>query len=246
MKKCAIVLVHGAWHAGACWDAVVDLLAARGFAVCAPDLPGHGAQQTPLHKISLHTYVKAVLELLDGIDSKVLLVGHSMAGMIISEVAARAPQRLRGLVYVGAYLPRHNESLFDLNALNREDEAATAIERAMQLSSDKRSCTVQEDAIIPLFYPLAPPALAKQASRSFQTQATLPLAAKVNLGHADMMHVASTYIVTTQDKVLLPQHQRRMLARRSCECVLEIDADHSPFLSRPAELAELLAGLAIR
>lgn len=235
------MLVHGAWHAGSCWSAVAALLVARGFRVFTPDLPGHGSSELPTQKVTLKAYVSAVLELLESIDGKVLLVGHSMAGIVIPEVAARAPQRLAGLVYLGAYLPRHNESLFDLIALNRSHEPFTAIELAMQMSDDKRSCSIREEDIIPLFYPLAAPPVAEQAKRRFGIQATLPLAAKVNLEHGDMSGVPRTYILTTQDKVIPLHHQRRMLARQACETLLQIDADHSPFLSRPAELAELLA-----
>jgi pimeloyl-ACP methyl ester carboxylesterase len=234
------ILVHGAWHSGACWNAVVPLLQMQGFTVLAPDLPGHGTNAVPLAKITLKAYVNFLLELLDGIDGKVTLVGHSMAGLIVSEVATRKPEKIARLVYLCAYLPLDGESLFDLIALNRSHEPFTAIEMAMQISDDKRSCTIDADQIIPLFYTQAPANDAAQAKTDFSVQATLPLAAKVQLDEQAWSMLRRTYILCAQDKVIPVHHQRRMLTRQHCDVLLQLDADHSPFLSCPEQLALVL------
>ena len=116
---------------------MVPLLTTQSYSVSTPDLPGHGNNALPLDKITLKSYVSCIKDLLTQISGEVILVGHSMAGMVISEVAAQAPERIRQLVYVSAYLPRHGESLFDLITLNRSHEPFTAIELAMQMSDDK-------------------------------------------------------------------------------------------------------------
>jgi hypothetical protein len=167
-----------------------------------------------------------------------------MAGIVISEVAALVPEKIAGLVYLCAYLPRHDESLFDLIALNRSHEPFTAIELALRMSTDKRTCTIDEDAIIPLFCQLAPPATAAAAKAAFGVQGTLPLAAKVALANPRFAGIVRTYICTTQDKVIPLHHQRRMLNRQACDTLLQMDADHSPFHCCPAELAGLLAACA--
>lgn len=234
------MLVHGAWHAGACWQAVADLLTAQGCKVLAPDLPGHGNNALPLGKVTLKAYVNSVLDLLDGLDEAVTLVGHSMAGLVVSEVAARRPDKIVRLVYVCAYLPCDDESLFEIIALNRSHEPFTAIDLAMQMSDDKRSCTIADDDIVPLFYPLAPADVAATAKAGFGIQATLPLAAKVQLDEASFARVPRTYIACNRDKVIPVHHQRRMLTRQPCDVLLQLDADHSPFLSCPEQLAALL------
>jgi len=244
LNKPTILLVHGAWHSGTCWSLVIPLLEAAGYRVLAPDLPGHGSSKLPLAKVTLKAYVTSLQQLVDTIDGQVMLVGHSMGGMVISAVAASRPDRIAQLIYLCAYLPRHDESLFDLIVLNRGHEPISAIELAMQMSEDKRSCRINEQDIIPLFYPLAPPALAQLARAQFRVQATLPLATKVNLQATGYQTIARTYICCTLDRVIPLQHQRRMLSRQLCGTLLQIDADHSPFLSRPVELAALLTASA--
>lgn len=234
------VLVHGAWHSGACWKAVANLLTAQGCKVLTPDLPGHGNNALPLAKVTLKAYVNSLLDLLDGLDEAVTLVGHCMAGLVVSEVAARRPDKVARLVYVCAYLPRDGESLFEIIALNRSHEPFTAIDLAMQMSDDKRSCTIAADDIVPLFYQLAPADVAAAAKSGFGIQATLPLAAKVQLDAASFARVPRTYIACTRDKVIPVHHQRRMLTRQPCDELLQLDADHSPFLSCPEQLAALL------
>jgi pimeloyl-ACP methyl ester carboxylesterase len=234
------VLVHGAWHSGACWKAVADRLAAQGCKVLTPDLPGHGNNALPLARVTFKAYVNSLLDLLDDQDEAVTLVGHSMAGLVVSEVAARRPDKVARLVYVCAYLPRDGESLFEIIALNRSHEPFTAIDLAMQMSDDKRSCTIADDAIVPLFYQLAPTDVAAAAKSGFGIQATLPLAAKVQLDEASFARVPRTYIACNRDKVIPVHHQRRMLTRQPCDELLQLDTDHSPFHSCPEQLAALL------
>ena len=240
MSSGTFVLVHGAWHSGKCWQPVADLLVAQGFTVLTPDLPGHGNNALPLPKVTLKAYVACLLEILDRIDVPVTLVGHSMAGLVVSEVAARRPEKVARIVYVCAYLPRNGESLFELIALNRSHEPFTAIDLAMQMSDDKRSCSVDPDQIIPLFYNLASPERAAQAKADFGPQASLPLAAKVQLEEPAWSQLKRTYILCAYDKVIPVHHQRRMLTRQHCDVLLQLDADHSPFLSCPEQLALLL------
>jgi len=244
LNKPTLLLVHGAWHDGGCWALVTPLLEAAGYRVLAPDLPGHGNNHLPLAKVTLKAYTTSLLQQIDAINGAVVLVGHSMAGMVISEVAASRPDRIAQLIYLCAYLPRHDESLFELIALNRGHEPFTPVELAMQMSDDKRSCRINDEDIIPLFYTLTPSPLAQQARAHFGVQATLPLAAKVNLQAPGFQNIPRTYICCTGDLVIPLHHQRRMLSRQPCGTLLQIEADHSPFLSRPVELAALLAACA--
>jgi pimeloyl-ACP methyl ester carboxylesterase len=236
----AFILVHGAWHSGACWHPVSELLRARGCTVLAPDLPGHGTNELPLAKVTLKGYVDSIVALLDASDVPVMLVGHSMAGAIVSEAASRRPDKIARLVFLCAYLPCDGESVFDVIALNRSHEPFTAIELALQMSDDKRSCTVDSDEVIPLFYNCAPEAAAAEAKARFGTQASLPLAAKARIDEAALAQLKCTYILCAQDKVIPVHHQRRMLTRRYCNVLLQLDTDHSPFISCPDQLALVL------
>ena len=163
-----------------------------------------------------------------------------MAGMIITAVAAARPRQIRHLVYLAAYLPHSGDSVFALIARNRGHEPLTAIELALQMSDDKRTCAIAEEAIVPLFYSGTPPALAEQARQRFSLQGSLPLAHSVDYAPTELETVSRSYVVCLQDRVIPLHHQRRMLAAGPPCHVLELASDHSPFYSQPAALAALL------
>lgn len=109
------VLVHGAWHGGWCWNRVRRALGAPDGSVYAPSLTGLGERAhlaTPA--VGLDAHVEDVLSLLASEDLRdAILVGHSYAGVVITAVADRAPDRLARLVYLDAVVPRDGECLFD-------------------------------------------------------------------------------------------------------------------------------------
>lgn len=136
-----LVLVHGAWHGGWCWQRVLPLLQARGWAAHAVTLTGVGERAHLLSgQIRLSTHVQDVLGLIDSLElPRVVLVGHSYGGMVITGVAdallARAAAQaarpdadvggvagvavaagvrgvttVAGLVYVDAVTPHPGES----------------------------------------------------------------------------------------------------------------------------------------
>src|SRR5438445_9607408 len=94
------VLVHGAWHGGWCWARVAELLRALGHSVYTPSLTGLGDRSHLAHEgVDLALHVQDVVNLLEMEElNRVILVGHSYAGMVITAVAARATSRLAHLV----------------------------------------------------------------------------------------------------------------------------------------------------
>jgi pimeloyl-ACP methyl ester carboxylesterase len=115
-RKKSFVLVHGAWLGGWCWKRVRPLLQAAGHTVFTPTLTGLGERSHLLNQeIDLSTHIKDVVGVLEYEDlSDVTLVGHSYAGLIISEVAERASNRLSHLIYLDAILPEDGDSFMDL------------------------------------------------------------------------------------------------------------------------------------
>ncbi len=244
MSKPIIFLVHGAWHSSCCWAPLIPHLEALGHFVQAPDLPGHGENKVDLSRISLNLYSRYLSHLIDKYN-KVILVGHSMSGMVISQVAETLPHKIQRLVYLSAYLPRHQQSLFDLISSNAAASKPAAIEKAMQLSDDKRSCTIAAEKITPLFYNRCPESQRLQIPKSFPAQAVLPLSAKVSLSDANFGKLAKTYVCCLDDQVIPIAHQRQMIKQQHCDEMIQLDADHSPFLSCPEQLASVLHSSAL-
>src|SRR5579863_452574 len=102
------VLIHGAWLGSWCWDDVARRLESLGHDVETPELPGHGGDPTPVSVITLQSYVDAVA---DEMEQDAVLVGHSMAGIVISTLAEQKPESISSLIYLAAYLLRPGESI---------------------------------------------------------------------------------------------------------------------------------------
>ncbi|GAB2890849.1 alpha/beta hydrolase [Paralcaligenes ginsengisoli] len=109
------VLVHGAWHGGWCWAKVAHALRAFGHRVYTPTLTGLGERSHLLGSgITLGTFVQDIENVLLWEDlTNVILVGHSFAGLVITGVADRAPQRLKQLIYLDAFILESGLSTFD-------------------------------------------------------------------------------------------------------------------------------------
>jgi len=110
------LLVHGAWHTGEVWDRVVPLLTDAGHRAFAPSLTGHGDRAHLLGPdVGLDTHVDDVVRLIVEQNlTDVVLVGHSYAGLVVSSVANRVPERLAHLVYLDAMVPADGETAIDV------------------------------------------------------------------------------------------------------------------------------------
>jgi pimeloyl-ACP methyl ester carboxylesterase len=114
--KAIFVLVHPAWFGGWCWRKAAPLLRASGCEVHTPTLTGLGERAHLANReISLATHVEDVTNVLEFEDlRRVILVGNSSAGMVITGVADLVPERLAQVVYLDAFVPEDNQSLVDL------------------------------------------------------------------------------------------------------------------------------------
>jgi pimeloyl-ACP methyl ester carboxylesterase len=101
------VLVHGAWHGSWCWPRVSTRLRAKGHEVFTPTLTGLGEREHLASKdIDLDTHIADVVKLLEFEDlHDVVLVGHSYGGFVVTGVVDDAASRLKGVVYLDAFVP---------------------------------------------------------------------------------------------------------------------------------------------
>ena len=115
-NKGTFVLVHPAWFGGWCWKKITPLLRARGYDVYTPTLTGLGDRvHLARPEIGLNIHIEDVASLLKYEDlSGVVLVGNSSAGMVITGVADRAPERIAHIVYLDAFVPLDGQSMLDL------------------------------------------------------------------------------------------------------------------------------------
>ncbi len=233
------MLVHGACTGGWCWEKVVPLLEAGGHEVCAPDLPGLGKDATPPANVTLADNVEKLARLLDKMDDPVILVGHSLGGVTISQVAEARRRKLKALVYLCALVPVSGKSAKDMNALDPD----TMFHLSRQVSPDGTTYSFARDKLPSLFYADVSP---EDRYRAMERLRPHPLAVSttpVTLTQERFGSVPRWYIECTHDNAIRINLQRRMVKMTPCK-VLTMEFGHSPFFSNPEELVEHLEAIA--
>jgi pimeloyl-ACP methyl ester carboxylesterase len=233
-----IVLVHGGMHGAWCWETLSPLLRAAGHVVSAPDLPGMGKDRTPLHQVTLASSADALADHVRK-RANVLLVGHSMAGPVISECAERVPSHLLGLVYIAANLVPSGQSMHRAAGANLE-----AVMSGVIASPDGVSVTYKPESAIELFYNATERAIAERAVARLAPQSLEPMMAPLKLTEERFGLVPRAYIECLRDRVNPIAFQRQMQETLPCDPVITMDCDHSPFLSKPHALEMALTEIA--
>lgn len=222
------LLVHGSWHGPWCWDLLAPALERRGHRSVSVDLPSCGTD--PARLAGLGDDAAVVSAAAASIAGPVVVVGHSYGGAVISE--ARYGGNVQRLVYLGAFMPDTGRTFVSYLPEGplppyvglREDGASQVPEGQSNIA----------------FYADCNPDLAAWATSRLRLQS------QAIFGHpiteAAWRSVPSTYLLLTQDMALPPDFQR-MFAVQADE-LREFASSHSPFLSRPDDLAELLVDVA--
>jgi pimeloyl-ACP methyl ester carboxylesterase len=219
-----IVLVHGAWHGSWCWQRVTPLLEKRGFAVRTVDLPSVGA--LPGADTDLSADAAAVEAIVEGVAGPVILCGHSYGGMVISRTAAGNVSRL---IYLCAFMPMEGESLLSIGG-GRHAPWIQMLDGGLTLPDPARSDTVFYSDCDARTSEWAKSELRPQSRAAFEEPVPYPA----------WRHTPSTYVVCANDMAMPPDLQRNVFAPLATETI-ELQADHSPFLSQPDAVADLLA-----
>lgn len=234
LSKKTCVLVHGAWHGNWCWSKLTPLLEPH-FKVIAPNLPGRMPTPTT-QRIDLKTHVDFIIDLINQERDPVTLVGHSMAGMIISQVAEKMPQKISGLLYLAAFLPKNNQSLSEIargfSSPGISTEMTVNIEN--NIVSLAKSQKTQE-----LFFNMCSEQEAKFALDQLQPEPFQPFIDSVTLSDNNFGKVHKTYVLCSNDKTISSEDQMKM-AKDVVNNVISVSADHSPFYSSTQDLAKII------
>jgi pimeloyl-ACP methyl ester carboxylesterase len=222
------VLVHGGMHGGWCWDKLIPELELLGAKAIAPDLPGHGQRQD--EEATLDSYRDAVVEVVEDGD---ILVGHSMGGSVISVVADAIPARLGHLIYLAAPIPIEGQPL---------------VEVAPDLSSigtvDAEYLWVTDpDAANRLLYHDCTPEDQRWAFERLQRQALQPVLTPISVPRLWDGTVPRSFVLCLDDRTGVVPLTEGALERLGIQTVYPIWASHSPFISRPRDLARVLVSV---
>ncbi len=221
------LLLHGACHGGWCWDDVGAHLAGAGHRVVAPDLPcddlGAGLDQ-----------YAAVADLAVGdAGDDLVVVGHSLGALTAAVVASRRP--VRRLVFVAGIIGAPGKSLQDLAEVDTDRDGALA-EGDIEMDAEGRFRFTAAGAARALYHD-CPADVAAGAARRLRFQRSM-WTEKAPFDAWPDVEIAS--VLCRDDRVVHPAWTRRTSVERLGVEPIELDGGHSPMLSRPAELAEVL------
>jgi pimeloyl-ACP methyl ester carboxylesterase len=239
------LLIHGAMGGAWCWERVIGGLHAAGHDAVAIDLPGQGSDTTPQAEITLYRYADAVCDALNGMDGPVLLTGHSMGGMVITQAASQRPDTLAGLIYVAAFLPVPGESLIQITQL--PEAAGDAVQANIVVDGDPPVATMPPQAAPEALYHCCTPEQIEWALPQRSGQPVIPFTNPFTPPERDRAAFDALprgYVTCLQDRAIKPALQKLLYTRAGCDPVIEIDTDHSPWLSRVDELVGALDGIA--
>jgi pimeloyl-ACP methyl ester carboxylesterase len=233
------VLVHGGCHGAWCWYKVAPALEKHGHTVIAPDLPSHGRDKTPVSAVTLQTYVDTVCDILDAQHEPVVLVGHSMGGGIITQVAEYRPDKIKTLVYLTALLPANGESMGTVLWRNTE----SMLNSNFIVTADKSASMVREEALVEGFYADCSAEDVALAKLLLTPQATAPLKEKLQTSEANFGRVPRVAIECLRDRAHPLSFQRSVYPTFPFQKVITMDTSHSPFFSAPDEFVAHLVAL---
>lgn len=230
-----IVLVHGAWSDSSSWNAVTPLLKAAGEEVININLAGHGNDTASFGGITFQTYVNQVKAAI-GTRTNVVLVGHSFAGLVISQVAEEIPAQIKELVFLAAALAHDGESLL---ALAKQDPASH-IGKSLTINQQQGEAIIAKDAAADIFAADAPLQVQQFIAGNIKPEPLAPLATPVHLTGVNFGSVKKVYIYTVNDHAISYAAQQYMVKNSAVAKTYTLVSSHTPFISMPGKLASIL------
>lgn len=227
------ILVAGSWHSAWCWYKIIPQLERAGHLVIAVDLPAHGRDTTPASAVTLQSYVDHIVSILDTLPGPAILVGHSRAGIVISQSAEARPDKIKALVYLAAYLIPHGETMLQTALADTE----SLIAKNLELNEAGGYHTFKHEAMRDALYADCNDDDVTLASLMRVPEPNAPVATPLHLTADNYGRVPRVYIETLKDQAVTIGTQRRMVDSMSVNRLITMDSSHSPFFSQPAQLA---------
>lgn len=231
LTRPVIVLVHGALNDHSVWLAQIEALTARGFAVLAPDLPGHGASGGPA-LASIETMAAWLLDLQDAAGIvRAVLAGHSMGSLIALEAAARAPHRATGLALLGTTYPMRVADALLTAAL---DNQAAAIDTVAGWSHAAPGPALEATrALMQRVAAAGPPHLLHTDLAACNAYADGDVAAAA-------VTCPTLLVLGTADRMTPPRTTARLSDALKHGNVVAVEAGHAMMADAPAAVADAL------
>jgi len=230
------VLIHGSWHSAWNWHKVVPLIEKAGHKAIAIDLPGMGRDKTPIDQVKMETTVEKICALIDSIPGKVILVGHSKNGIMISQAAEYRPDKIEKLVYLAAYLVPNGKTQREYSVQDSEGW----LKPHVVMNEEGNAHTLRPEIYKEGLYHDCPDDITELAKILLSHEPVESGITPLQLTEANFGRVPRVYVECTEDRAVTPFIQRKMYTETPCEKVYTLPTSHSPFFSKPKELVDIL------
>jgi pimeloyl-ACP methyl ester carboxylesterase len=234
------LLIHGSWHNAWNWHRVLPLLKQKGHTAIAIDLPGMGRDKTPIQDVRLKTTVEKICEWIDSIEGKVILVGHSKNGVMISQAAEYRPDKIEKLIYLAAYLIPDGKTQLEYSM----QDTAGVLKPYVTPYPKTQSHTLQPEIYKEGLYHDCDDSIVEMAKLLLSHEPMESAITHLQLTEENFGSVPRYYIECTEDRAVTPFIQQKMYSETPCRKVYRMNTSHSPFFSKPVELAEILCAIA--
>jgi len=223
-------LVPGAWHGAWCFERLAQALETLGHRVVTVDLPSDDPTAT------FDTYADVVVTALDGDADEPIVVGHSLAGLTVPLIATRRP--VQRIVYLCALVPIPRCTFVEQRDIDPDMLYPDYLEGMDVADANGLRRWVDKELARQILYADCDAEDASTAIERLRPQAQTPYVKPCTL---DVFpHTPSTYIVCSEDRLVNPDWSRRVAEERLGADLVELPGSHSPFLSRPDDLAAVL------
>lgn len=234
------ILIHGSWHSAWNWHKVIPILESKGHKAIAIDLPGMGRDKTLIQEVTLKTSVDKICNLIDSLDEKVILVGHSKNGIMISQAAEYRSQKIEKLIYLAAYLIPNGKTQSEYSAQDIDGVLKPYVTRYPDLNAHTLQTEIYKEGL----YHDCEDAITQLAKLLLSHEPVASGITPLELSEEKYGSIPRFYIECTEDKAVTPFIQRKMYAETICEKVYSMSTSHSPFFSKPEELSALFCEIA--
>ncbi|NHN27775.1 alpha/beta fold hydrolase [Flavobacterium jejuense] len=235
------ILIHGSWHNAWNWHQVIPILEKQGHQVLAIDLPGMGRDKTPINEVRLPNTVEKVCDLIDTIEGKVILVGHSKNGIVISQVAEYRAEKIEKLIYLAAYLIPDGKTQFDYSAQDTNSVLKPYVTRFPELKAHILQPEIYKEGL----YADCEDSITEMAKLLLSHEPIESGVTPLVLTEEKFGSIRRFYIECTEDKAVTPFIQQKMYTEMPCEKVYKMETSHSPFFSKPNELCAIFLEIAL-
>jgi pimeloyl-ACP methyl ester carboxylesterase len=234
------ILIHGSWHSAWNWHKVIPILQQQGHRAIAIDLPGMGRDKTPINEVKMASTVQKICTFIDSIEGKVILVGHSKNGIMISQAAEYRPQKIEKLIYLAAYLIPDGKTQKEYSIQDTQG----ILKPYVTVYENLNATTLQTEIYKEGLYHDCDDNIAELAKLLLCHEPIESGITPLQLSEKNYGSIPRFYIECTADKAVTPFIQQKMYTETPCQKVYSMHASHSPFFSKPKELCGIFCDIA--